>query len=756
VRGATDVDALIPAGLGRRLFRVLRRTSAVACLFVLPAVAAAQERPLRIGNVTAQFGVPPPDFAPLTNYLSTFLDGRRVEVVPLDSIEQMVEVVDAGRLDFVIASPVALVTLTTRHRVRPIATVTQLAGDRVSPFLAGAVFVKSGREDLQLLEDARGRRVLALSRLALGGWLAPLREWRRRGVEETDFGSLQFDFSYTNVAAKVCNGSADVGVLPANRFHALRDSCPGGFRVLNSPQGRAGRYPIVVSTPLYPEAGFAAVSDLLDEDVVTRVAIALLAIDAGSPAARVVGVSGFTAPLSYTPVQQLMQELRVGPYESFGRLTFGQALRQHAGKVVVGMLGFLSVLLFAFVRARRLNARLAASIEQQRAAERERRQLESQLQQSRRLESIGRVAGGVAHDFNNLLTVINGYSQLLLRTPLAADTRDEIEQINKAGRRAAELTNQLLTFSRRQLTDVTPLDLNEVIRDAEPLLRRLVGEDIQLTFTLPQGLSPTLGDVSQMNQVLMNLVVNARDAMPGGGRIDIRTTNEYVEAPNAHVVDVAPGDYVVLSVADTGAGMSADTCQHIFEPFFSTKGEAGTGLGLSTVYGIVRQRQGGIDVWSEPGEGTRFRIYLPTAQQRPETAPAALPKTAAAPAGVRRILVVEDQDEVRGFATEVLRSSGYQVVEAASGDEATQLFSGPEPIHLLLTDVVLRGMNGRELAEHFTRAYPASSVLFTSGYPDDVTARKGVPRGSVAFLPKPYSPEALVSRVAELLDAAAA
>ena len=211
----------------------------------------------------------------------------------------------------------------------------------------------------------------------------------------------------------------------------------------------------------------------------------------------------------------------------------------------------------------------------------------------------------------------------------------------------------------------------------------------------------------------------------------------------------------MLTVSDTGCGMSAETRQHIFEPFYSTKGEAGTGLGLSTVYGIVRQRQGSIDVWSEPGEGSRFRIYLPQARQQPEAVAAAAVVAAPSPpsAGARRILVVEDQNEVRGFATEVLRSSGYQVMEASSGDEAMRFF-GTETIDLLLTDVVLRGMNGRELAEHFVRAYPTAGVLFTSGYPDDVTARKGVPRGSVAFLPKPYSPEALTSRVAELLNSA--
>jgi signal transduction histidine kinase/CheY-like chemotaxis protein len=736
---------------------LLRCTTAVACLCLVPGIVSAQERALRIGNVTAQFGASRPDFTPLTDYLSTFLDGRRFEVVPLDSIEQMVEMADAGQLDFVVASPVAFVTLTTRHRVRPIATVTQMAGERVSPWLGGAVFVRNDRQDLQRLEDARGQRVLALSPLALGGWLAPKREWRRRGIEETDFARLEFDFNYQQLAGKVCAGSADIGVLPSNRLYGLRESCPGGFRVLGTTQGLDPRHPIPVSTPLYPEAAFAAVSTLLDEEVVTRVAVALLAIDAGGPAARVVGVAGFTAPLSYTPVQQLMESLRVGPYESFGRLTFTEALRQHAGKVVIALFGFLSVLSFAFVRSRALNARLARSIEQQRRAEDERRQLESQLQQSRRLESIGRVAGGVAHDFNNLLTVINGYSQILLMEPLAPDTREEVVQINKAGRRAAELTNQLLTFSRRQITDVVPLDLNTVIHDAEPLLRRLAGEDVQLVVTPGPQLSRTEGDVSQTNQVLMNLVVNARDAMHGGGRIDIATENLTVAGAGAHPRDLVPGEYVVLTVTDTGAGMTAETRQHIFEPFFSTKGDAGTGLGLSTVYGIVKQRQGAIDVWSEPGKGARFRIYLPQAAQQDAVSPTAAPAAAPVPqGGMRRILVVEDQDEVRGFATDVLRSSGYQVVEASTGDEAMRFVESTDgPIHLLLTDVVLRGMNGRELAEQFVLAFPSASVLFTSGYPDDVTARKGVPRGSVAFLPKPYSPESLTSRVAELLNSAA-
>ena len=735
----------------------LRTAAAVACFCSVPALAIAQDRPLRIGNVTAQLNASVPAFDAFTNYLSSRLDGRRFELVPLGSIEQMVRAVDAGEVDFVIASPVALVTLSTRQRVRPIATVTQSAGGRQYPWLASAVFVARGRTDLTRLEDARGKRVLALSPLALGGWLAALREWRRLGLDErTDFASVRFEFSYQKVATEVCNGTADVGVLPAGTLHELPTPCPGGLRVLPAPQGPDSRYPIDSSTPLYPEAAVAAVG-ALDEDIVRRVTIALLSVDDGSPVARAAAVSGFAAPLSYTSVQQLMQELRVGPYESFGRLTFTEALQQHAGKVLAVMTGFLSVLFLAFVRARRLNARLATSIEQQKKAEQERVQLESQLQQSRRLESIGRVAGGVAHDFNNLLTVINGYSQVLLMGPRdATAAREDLQQINKAGRRAAELTNQLLTFSKRQVSQLVSLDLNAMIREAEPLLRRLVSEDVELTFSLQPTLAATLGDGSQMHQVLMNLVVNARDAMPHGGRVEIATENVTVSASDGHPPDIPNGgEYVVLTVADTGTGMDSEIRQHIFEPFFSTKGESGTGLGLSTVYGIVRQRQGGIDVWSEPGQGTRFRIYLPRTDQQPEPVLAAPAVASTAPAWTRRILVVEDQDDVRAFALDVLRSSGYHVIEASSGEEAFALFNAsPEPIHLLLTDVVMRGMNGRELAERFSLAHPAAGVLFTSGYPDDVTARKGVPRGTVAFLPKPYSPEALVSRVAELLSAA--
>ena len=380
----------------------------------------------------------------------------------------------------------------------------------------------------------------------------------------------------------------------------------------------------------------------------------------------------------------------------------------------------------------------------------EQRMLEDQLRQSQKLESVGRLAGGIAHDFNNLLTVINGYSDLTLKR---LDPRDPLHasltEIRKAGGRAAELTRQLLAFSRKQIIDPKPLDLNRLITENRNMFGRLIGEDIELVTHLGPEPGLILADAGQFHQVLMNLIVNARDAMPSGGRLRIETTNaqldqEFVKThPGTH-----EGDYVLLTVADTGVGMDEATRQQIFEPFFTTKGEgAGTGLGLSTVYGIVQQGGGWIDVETATGEGTTFTIGLPrtTAASLPEKIS---PVPRAAARGTETVLLVEDQDDVRQLALKALQSNGYRVLEAKNGGEALMILDRHEgPLDLVLSDVVMPGMSGRELAERLKLTRPDLRVLYMSGYPNEVLAKRGIMEPGIDWIAKPFGPDELSTRV---------
>jgi len=393
-----------------------------------------------------------------------------------------------------------------------------------------------------------------------------------------------------------------------------------------------------------------------------------------------------------------------------------------------------------------------SDITERKRAEEEQFKLREQLQQAQKLETVGRLAGGVAHDFNNLLTVINGYSDLLLKKLMAGDPMHEsVAEIRQAGQRATELVRQLLLLSRRQVTQASEVNLNDIITEVGRMLARVIGEDIRLEFSLSPSLGWILADPGQLHQILMNLAVNARDAMPGGGTLFIETRNVDLEESYAqHHANVDPGPYIQLKVSDTGIGMTKDVLSHIFEPFFTTKrsGE-GTGLGLATVYGIVQQSGGSIWVYSEPGEGTTFTIYLPRIDAgmnpRPES-DAALDSLR----GAETILVVEDQEQLRKMAGQVLRSYGYRVLEAANPGEAllhSERYAGP--IHLLLTDVVMPGMTGSELALRLKPLRRSMEVIFMSGYSERVVTDRLVLSGT--YLQKPFSPEALAGKVRAVL-----
>jgi two-component system, cell cycle sensor histidine kinase and response regulator CckA len=401
-------------------------------------------------------------------------------------------------------------------------------------------------------------------------------------------------------------------------------------------------------------------------------------------------------------------------------------------------------------------SRIARDFTAQRAAEAALRKSEEQLRQAQKMEAVGVLAGGVAHDFNNLLSVIGSYAVLLLSQVAKSDPmRRDIEEIRLAGERATKLTRQLLAFGRRQVLNPQVLVLQEVVAGMEQMLKRLINEGIELSLPALPSAGRVFADASQLEQVIMNLVVNARDAMPRGGRLAIETA--VVELDEAYAranPGVRPGNYMLLSVTDTGTGMDAATRQRIFEPFFTTKERGkGTGLGLSTVFGIVQQSDGHISVRSEPGQGSTFELYFPLTEQVPSSRISVTPPSTNV-RGTETILVVEDDDQVRVLTRSILRRQGYTVLDSQNAGEAFLLCeSHPTPIDLLLTDVVMPRMSGRELAKRLAPMMPGMKVLYTSGHSDILGDDEQVP-DAASFLPKPITPDALLRKVREVLEAA--
>ncbi len=382
------------------------------------------------------------------------------------------------------------------------------------------------------------------------------------------------------------------------------------------------------------------------------------------------------------------------------------------------------------------------------------RVLEEQLAHAQRMESLGRLAGGVAHDFNNILTAILGHSEMLMDDlPEGSALRGDLGEIHSAALRAATLTRQLLAFSRRQVMSPRVVDLGEVVRGLEPMLRRVIGEDVVLAITCDRALA-VRADTGQIENVVVNLAVNARDAMPAGGQLGVRVARETVHERDGAGPgeELAVGAYAVLTVSDTGHGMAPDVLEHVFEPFFTTKERGrGSGLGLSTVYGVVSQSGGAVRVESRPGQGSTFRVFLPLVAATPDARPIPPPRPAAA--GTETVLLVEDEDSVRALARRGLESRGYRVLAAAGGTAALELAARHNgPIHLLVSDVVMPGMSGPQLADALRRVRPRVKVVYVSGYAEDALGQRGLPEGD-AFLAKPFSADDLAARVRSVLDA---
>ncbi|MFA4835179.1 MAG: ATP-binding protein [Dehalococcoidia bacterium] len=393
-------------------------------------------------------------------------------------------------------------------------------------------------------------------------------------------------------------------------------------------------------------------------------------------------------------------------------------------------------------------------ISERKRAEQEIASLQEQFLQSQKMEAIGRLAGGIAHDFNNLLTIIQGHAQLsILRLREGDPLRENIERIERASERATALTHQLLAFSRRQIMEMMVLDLNQILQRVDRMLRRVIGEDIELETFLSEPIGKVKTDQGQIEQVIMNIAVNARDAMPDGGKLIIETANVELdeEYARAHIA-VNPGRYVMISLSDTGVGMTPEVRERIFEPFFTTKEKGkGTGLGLSTVYGIVRQSGGNICVYSEHGKGTTFNIYLPQVDEPLEELKKDVFQEIAG--GGETILVVEDEETVRELAVMVLERQGYRVLDASGGKEALLLCGEfKDSIHLLLTDVVMPGMGGHKLVDFLKEIHPETKALYMSGYTDNAILHHGVLDEGIEFIQKPFTVEKLARKVREVLD----
>ncbi len=443
------------------------------------------------------------------------------------------------------------------------------------------------------------------------------------------------------------------------------------------------------------------------------------------------------------------------------------SLKLGAADYVTKREGYLDQLQYTLERAiahdrlDRIGEQLRAELAERKRIESEREKLEQQLREAQRMEAIGRLAGGIAHDFNNLLSVILCSTGFALEASKDGDgIKDELREVEKAAERAAALTRQLLAFSRKQVLQPVELNLNRIVAGVEKMLRRILGEDIDYFQVLAPDLGVVLADPGQVEQVMMNLVVNARDAMPAGGKLTIETSNVELDAGYAagHA-SVEPGSYIRLAVSDTGCGMDDKTKARIFEPFFTTKGLGkGTGLGLSTVYGIVKQSGGNIWVYSEPGHGTTFRIYLPRVARATATVAAVPPAGAAvARTGSETVLVVEDDEAIRNITSRILGVAGYAVLTAGAADEALRMGESHQgAIHLLLTDVVMPQMGGRVLAERMSALRPGIRVLYMSGYTDDAIAHHGTLAPGSHFIAKPFGATDLTRKVRQVLDGGSA
>lgn len=814
-------------------------------------------------------------WGPTADYLTAEVPGYAFSIVPL-GFDEISPAIKHGDVNFILVNPAQYVQAVHEHgAVRRIATLANLRLHQGHTPNAGTIITRADRKDIKSIADLKGKTFMAPYREAFAGWYTVWRKIKENGLDpHRDFADLRFGGTHDAVVNAVRDGKVDAGSIQTGVLELMASKGKinlDDFRTI-CPHCNTAEIPFLHSTRHYPEWPFAQVMDTSNE-LAAKVAIALLSMPQDSSAARAARCVGWTIPCNYMPVKECLQAIQVKPFENYGKVTFGQALRQHwlsvvsllglaLGSVVFGSYAVQSrKKILASTKALEKSKKLYRSIVEdqtemicrylpdftitfvnqaycryfdlscddiigqsfmpripdedrlqvkehfdslgrenpvathehrciipngelrwhrwtnrvilnykgevigfqgtgrditkRRQAEEQRDKTDAQLRHAQKMEAVGQLAGGVAHDFNNLLQVIQGYTDLALNDVDAdSPAYSEMEEVMKAAKRAAALIKQLLAFSRRQVLDLDDLDLNGVITDITRMLRRVIGEHITLEAISGHDLGTVRADRGQVEQILINLCVNARDAMPMGGKITIETENVWIDEKFCKSHPWAKsGRYVLLSVTDTGCGINQETIAHIFEPFYTTKGVGkGTGLGLATVYGLVNQHGGMVHVYSEIDKGTTFKIYLILA----ERAATAVGHKIKGPVqvGTETILLAEDDTDVRNLSKTILEKAGYTVLAAVDGEEALRIFKDhADEIDLALLDVIMPKLGGQALFNHIRELRLKTRILFTSGYSMNAVHTDFVLDKGLQLIQKPYQRDDFLQRVRNALDA---
>ena len=730
-------------------------------------ISWAEVKPVKIG-VLAKRGAERclKKWSPTAEYLTAMIPDRIFVIEPLD-FEQIYPSVEKGMVDFILANSSFYVELESWYGANRIATLKNWRLGKVCTKFGGLIICKANRGDIQDLQDLKGKKFMAVSNTSFGGWRASFRELKKKGINPyRDFKEMRFGGTHDAVVQAVLAGKVDVGAV---RTDTLERMAIDGkidvnvFRIINDHRGHYPDFPFSISTRLYPEWPMAKVKHTSDE-LAEKVTKALLGMPPDSPTAKAARCAGWTIPHNYQTVHECLKELKLGPYRESGEITLADVLRKYWLPILIIAFVFAGII-FAVIDILKLNRNITAAhkklqseVAERKQAEEEKAKLQTKLQRAKKMEAIGTLAGAVAHDLNNVLSGLVSYPELLLMDlPEGSPLRRPVLTIQKSGEKAAAIVQDLLTLARRgvSITEVVNLNriISEYLKSPEYDKMKSYYTKVELEVNLETNLLNILGSPVHLSKAAMNLVSNAVEAVIDEGKISISTENRYVDRPIRGYDDIEEGDYVTLTVSDTGTGISSEDIERIFEPFYTKKvmGRSGTGLGTAVVWGTVKDHKGYIDVQSTEGKGTTFTLYFPVTRQEPGKNESALSIEDYMGKG-ESVLVVDDVEEQREIASRMLNKLGYSVTLVSSGEEAVE-YMRDNAADLLLLDMIMDpGIDGLETYKKILELHPKQKAIIASGFTETDRVKKAQKIGVGAYVKKPYTLEKIGVAVRTELD----